>query len=302
MRWDPTQYARYAGPRARPYVELVTRIDADAPARVVDLGCGPGDQTVTLRERWPEAEITGIDSSAEMIAQAPTDAGVAFRLGDANDFDASGLDVLLSNALLQWVPDHPALLARWASQINPDGWLALQVPDNFEEPSHRLLRELAESPRWADKLSGVLRSALSVKRPADYLELLTESGLEVHAWQTEYLHVLEGPDPVLEWVRGTAHLTQAVLPTCYGCRCMRTITHRQLRNSSAEVLRAVADGESFLVTNNGATVARLSPAIEGEPDLRVSRAAIRRGGFSKLPLHTASQSTAEILDDLRSDR
>jgi trans-aconitate 2-methyltransferase len=203
VRWDPTQYARYAGPRARPFLELVTRIDADAPDRVVDLGCGPGDQTVTLRQRWPEADIVGIDSSAEMIERTPADAGVTFAQGDANAFDATGLDVLVSNALLQWVPQHHALLQRWAGQINAGGWLAFQVPDNFDAPSHALMRELAESATWADRLSGVLRSALSVSRPAEYLELLSGAGLAVDVWQTEYLHVLEGPDPVLEWVRGT---------------------------------------------------------------------------------------------------
>jgi trans-aconitate 2-methyltransferase len=203
MRWDPTQYARYAGPRSRPYFELVARIGADAPARVVDLGCGPGDQTVTLLERWPEAEILGFDSSPEMIDQAPQDTAVSFALADANDFDATGVDVLLSNALLQWLPAHRELLVRWAGELNPEGWLAFQVPDNFGAPSHVLMRELAETERWRDQLGSVLRGTESVARPTEYLDLMADAGLNPDVWQTEYVHLLDGDDPVLEWVRGT---------------------------------------------------------------------------------------------------
>ena len=202
--WDSSQYLRFADERTRPCQDLVNRISLNAPKRIIDLGCGPGNSTAVLAGRWPEAEIVGIDSSPEMIERAPKDTGVTFALGNANDFDATGVDVLLSNALLQWVPEHEMLLERWARQINPDGWLAFQVPDNFEEPSHALMRELADSHAWRDKLGGVLRSALSVSLPAAYLELLAGNGLEVDAWQTQYLHVLEGPDPVLEWVRGTS--------------------------------------------------------------------------------------------------
>jgi trans-aconitate 2-methyltransferase len=203
MRWDPTQYGRYAGERGRPFFDLVARIDADAPGTVVDLGCGPGDQTVTLAARWPEAAIRGIDASAEMIDRAPGDAGVAFAVGAAEDFDATGTDVLISNALLQWVPTHRELLVAWAGQLSAGGWLAFQVPSNFGAPSHVLMRELAESPAWRDRLGGVLRHGDAVSEPQEYLELLAGRGLEVDAWQTEYLHVLPGADPVLEWVRGT---------------------------------------------------------------------------------------------------
>ncbi len=113
------------------------------------------------------------------------------------------MDVLVSNALLQWVPGHQELLVRWAGQLNAGGWLAFQVPANFGSPSHRLMRELAGSDKWAARLAGVLRHADAVAEPAGYLELLTGAGLRVNAWQTSYLHVLPGADPVLEWVRGT---------------------------------------------------------------------------------------------------
>jgi trans-aconitate 2-methyltransferase len=111
--------------------------------------------------------------------------------------------VLVSNAALQWVPTHRQLIGEWAGQLNAGGWLAFQVPANFDAPSHVLMRELAESARWRDRLGGVLRGTLSTAPPLEYLDLLGDAGLDVDAWQTEYVHILQGEDPVLEWVRGT---------------------------------------------------------------------------------------------------
>jgi trans-aconitate 2-methyltransferase len=201
--WDPAQYGRYAGERARPFFDLTARIEADAPETVVDLGCGSGDLTETLARRWPEALVRGIDSSPEMIARAQADGAVAFSVGDAESFDATGVDVLVSNAMLQWVPSHRELLVRWAGQLGRGSWLAFQVPANFDAPSHALMREVAESDAWRDRLGGLLRDHLTTAPPAQYIELLAAAGMEVEAWRTEYQHILQGPDPVLEWVRGT---------------------------------------------------------------------------------------------------
>ena len=203
MRWDPVQYGRYSGERGRPFFELVARVDCAAPETVVDLGCGSGELTVSLADRWPEALVRGIDSSAEMIEQAPADGEVEFSVQSAEQFSAAGIDVLVSNAALQWVPTHRELLVRWSAQLNPGGWLAFQVPANFDAPSHVLMRELAESPRWRDRLGGVLRGTDSTAPPLEYLDLLGGAGLDVDAWQTEYVHILQGEDPVLQWVRGT---------------------------------------------------------------------------------------------------
>jgi trans-aconitate 2-methyltransferase len=203
VRWDPTQYGRFSAQRGRPFFDLVTQVGAEAPATVVDLGCGPGDLTLTLAARWPQAAVRGLDASREMIDATPAGTPVTFAVGAAEDFDATRVDVLISNATLQWVPDHRRLLPQWARQLNHDGWLAFQVPSNFDAPSHRLMRELAGSARWRERLGGVLRGAETVDSPAGYLDLLVREGLEVDAWQTEYQHVLQGPDPVLEWVRGT---------------------------------------------------------------------------------------------------
>jgi trans-aconitate 2-methyltransferase len=203
VRWDPVQYGRYSGERGRPFFELVARVDCAEPETVVDLGCGPGDLTLELAERWPEALVRGIDASAEMIERAPADGAVEFSVGTAEEFSAEGVDVLISNAALQWVPSHRELIVSWAGELNPGGWLAFQVPANFDAPSHALMRELAESPAWRDRLGGVLRAALSSASPVEYLELLSAADLDVDAWQTEYVHILQGEDPVLEWVRGT---------------------------------------------------------------------------------------------------
>jgi trans-aconitate 2-methyltransferase len=206
MRWDPEQYGRYADERGRPFLDLIDRIDAVAPRRVTDLGCGPGNLTALLAQRWPDADIEGVDSSPEMIGKAQplaTDR-LQFRVGDVTDWlPQPDTDVVISNATLQWVPTHRELLGKWAAGLPAGGWLALQVPGNFGAPAHRLMRELANSPHWATKLSGVLRHHDAVAEPAEYAELLHAAGLQPDVWETTYLHLLTGEDPVLEWLRGT---------------------------------------------------------------------------------------------------
>ncbi len=206
MRWDPGQYARFSDERSRPFLDLVGRIGAATARRVVDVGCGPGSLTALLAHRWPDASVEGIDSSAEMIAVAAPLAGerLSFRVGDASTWQPpDDVDVIVSNATLQWVPDHFALLARWAASLRRGGWLAFQVPGNFDSPSHVLMRSLAETPRWAQPLAGVLRHHDAVAEPDRYARLMLDAGLSVDVWETTYLHVLPGDDPVLEWVRGT---------------------------------------------------------------------------------------------------
>jgi trans-aconitate 2-methyltransferase len=206
MQWDPGQYARFADERSRPFFDLVGRVPAESPRRVVDIGCGPGTLTATLAERWPGAVVDGLDSSPEMIERArplATDR-LGFRVGDAAHWAMpTDTDVIVSNAALQWVPGHLELLRSWAEALPSGGWVAVQVPGNFASPSHVLMRELAESAAWSDRLAGVLHHHDSVASPAQYASLLADAGLSVDVWETTYLHVLPGDDPVLEWVRGT---------------------------------------------------------------------------------------------------
>ena len=207
MKWDPARYTQFSSHRDRPFFDLAARIDARDPAWVADLGCGTGALTAVLAARWPGSPVTGIDSSEDMIreAQARSGGNLTFAQGRIQDWEPSpGPGVLLSNAALQWVPGHTDLLARWAKAVEPGSWLAVQVPGNFNAPSHVLMRELAESPRWRPALAGVLRGGDSVAEPVQYLELLVEAGMEADVWETSYQQVLTGPNPVLDWVRGTA--------------------------------------------------------------------------------------------------
>jgi len=200
--WDPQQYLRYADERGRPFFDLVGRIGADAPRRVVDLGCGPGQLTSRLRRRWPDARVEGVDSSPEMVAAARA-AGVDARVADVREWTpADDVDVVVCNAVLQWVPGHAELLRGWVRRMTSGGWLALQVPGNFDTPSHALVRELAASPEWSGRLDGV-RHVDAVDDPQGYAELLAACGCSVDAWETTYLHQLSGEDAVLEWMTGT---------------------------------------------------------------------------------------------------
>ncbi|MEV6595961.1 trans-aconitate 2-methyltransferase [Actinoplanes sp. NPDC051346] len=206
--WDPTVYHRYGSERSRPFVDLLARVGAEHPRAVVDLGCGSGELTETLAGRWPGARIAGLDSSPEMIAEAGArGTGVEFHLGDlAHWRPGPDTDVVITNAALQWVPGHDELLTRWARALPPGAWLALQVPGNFDAPSHRMLRELARSALYAATLGEVVREA-PVDDAAGYAARLVAEGASVDAWETTYVHLLPatGDDhPVLRWMEGTA--------------------------------------------------------------------------------------------------
>jgi trans-aconitate 2-methyltransferase len=212
--WDPDRYLTYADERGRPFLDLIARVDADAPRRVVDLGCGPGNLTRLLAERWPEADVLGLDSSPEMIARAEVP-GVRFEVADLRDWadeeGAESVDVLVSNATLQWVPGHLDLLPRLVERVGPGGWFAFQVPGNFDEPSHTIRRDLAGEEPYVAHTQGV--AVPDSHDPATYLEVLAGAGCAVDAWETTYLHVLTGDDPVFTWVSGTgARPTLEALP------------------------------------------------------------------------------------------
>jgi trans-aconitate 2-methyltransferase len=201
--WDPVVYGRFGTERSRPFFDLTTRIGASRPRGIVDLGCGDGELTLTLAQRWPEARVSGVDSSAEMIEKAVARGGPAwFTLGDVREWrPGPDVDVLVTNAALQWVPEHRDLLRRWARELPAGAWIAMQVPGNFGAPSHRLLYELAGRYGIGD----ALREA-PVDDSEAYGKMLLSAGATVDAWETTYLHLLpEGPEhPVLRWMEGTA--------------------------------------------------------------------------------------------------
>ncbi len=212
--WDPHQYALFGTHRGRPFADLLARVDAAAPSLVVDLGCGDGPLTLSLADRWPDARIVGIDSSPQMLSAARAhdrSERVEWVEARAEDWAPPSLggpiDVLVTNAALQWVPGHRDLFPRWVDALAPGGWFAMQVPGNFDAPSHRLMREVAARHTRAADLLPVLQRAIAVASPSDYLGDLASLGLDTDVWRTTYLHVLDPSgaqrSPVLEWVTGT---------------------------------------------------------------------------------------------------
>ena len=202
--WDPAIYLEFSNERSRPFGDLVVHVLTDSPERVVDLGCGPGQLTASLSDRWPQASVLGIDSSSEMIARAQPYAHshLSFEVRDLRDWHPDEpVDVIVSNAALQWVPEHRRLLPGLVQALAPGGWFAFQVPGNFDEPSHQLLQELADDPRFAHFTAG--RARPDASDAATYLADLSALGCTVNAWETTYLHVLTGPDPVFRWISGT---------------------------------------------------------------------------------------------------
>ena len=250
--WDPDRYLTYADERGRPFVELLSRVAAEDPREVVDLGCGPGNLTALLAERWPGAHVLGLDSSAEMIAKARASSDrVAFEVADLRDWRPSGaVDVLVSNATLQWVPGHLQLLPELVAKVAPAGWLAFQVPGNFEEPSHTIRRDLAGEPEYAAYTADVAVPASH--DPAVYLDALNDLGCTVDAWETTYLHVLSGPDPVFTWVSGTgARPTLQALPDD-----VRPRFEEEFKRRLAEAYPARDDGTVVLPFRRVFVVAR----------------------------------------------
>lgn len=207
VNWDPAQYERFADHRSRPFFDLVRQVRVPDPASVVDLGCGSGELTATLTQRWPEAQVLGIDSSPSMLDQAARYAGprLSFQRGDLVDYrPGPDVDVVVSNAAYQWVPGHEKILAEIAAAIPAGGALAVQVPGNFTAPSHRIIGELVAEPRWQHATGGLALRKDPVLEPEGYVQLLADAGLVPDVWETSYQQVLAGPNAVLEWVKGTA--------------------------------------------------------------------------------------------------
>lgn len=208
--WDPGQYARYGGLRLRPALELLSRVEIDDPKLVYDLGCGGGEIARILADRWPDADVVGSDSSEDMLAKARS-AGPSRVRWERQDVATwappSSIDLLYSNAMLHWVEPHREIFPRLVAGLRAGGVLAVQMPLSWDEPSHRLMREtLSDGNSGRGYGDDALRARMGrrwVEDPDFYYDLLAPLCSEVDLWQTRYFQVLEGDDPVLEWVKGT---------------------------------------------------------------------------------------------------
>lgn len=206
MSWSPEQYVKFEAERNRPIRDLLAQISVEAPRAVADLGCGPGNSTELLRARFPQAAVVGMDSSPEMIEAARRRLpDVRFEVADVAAWNNPGpFDVILANAVLQWAPDHAALLPKLVEKLAPGGCLAVQVPDNLDEPAHRLMREVAADGPWSARLAGVA-AGLPPRHPAEwYYETLSRLASTVDVWRTTYYHALPGgASAVVEWFKAT---------------------------------------------------------------------------------------------------
>jgi trans-aconitate 2-methyltransferase len=204
MAWDPAQYLKFAGPRLRPALDLLQRIDLASPAVVCDLGAGAGNVTRLIAARWPDAQITGVDGSAEMLAKAAAEnPDIRWQRADLASWRPDKRpDLIYSNAALHWLDGHDRLFPALFRDLAPGGVLAVQMPRNFTAPSHTLISETALDGPWRATLAPLLRPA-PVAAPEFYYDLLSPLAAALDIWETEYLQVLEGDNPVREWTKGT---------------------------------------------------------------------------------------------------
>jgi trans-aconitate 2-methyltransferase len=202
--WDAGLYLQFANERARPAADLISRVNHRNPAQIVDIGCGPGNSTQMLHERWPQAAIMGLDSSAEMLAQAKAaHPEWNWVQADAATWKSDHLfDLVFSNAALQWVPNHAEVFPRLFQLVAPGGAFAIQMPGNFYAATHTIMAEVAHGPLWRDILQNATEG-IGVEPLSFYYDLLHPLTASLDLWETEYLHILDSPEAILEWIRGT---------------------------------------------------------------------------------------------------
>jgi trans-aconitate 2-methyltransferase len=202
--WDAGLYLQFANERARPAADLISHIDLRNPAHIIDIGCGPGNSTQMLHERWPQAAVTGVDSSSEMLAKAQSlHPEWKWIQADAATWRTEhSFDLVFSNAALHWVPDHAELFPRLLDFVAPGGVFAVQMPANFHAPAHRIMAEAAQEPLWREALQNA-SAGIGVESLPFYYDLLQPLALRLDLWETEYLHIMDGPEAILEWIRAT---------------------------------------------------------------------------------------------------
>lgn len=203
--WNAKLYLKFASERTRPAQELLARIPLNKADRVIDLGCGPGNSTALLAARWPDATVTGVDSSPDMLREARASLpNLSFEQADLASWSApADTDVLFANAVFQWVPDQISNLKRLLGSLKPGGALAVQMPDNLGEPSHVAMREIAGTAAFAGKLGEVAKVRHPLPDPGVYYDALKPLCVSFDVWHTYYYHVIDGTQDVVEWMKGT---------------------------------------------------------------------------------------------------
>jgi trans-aconitate 2-methyltransferase len=204
--WSARQYLKFEDERTRPPRDLLAQVPLQTPRLVVDLGCGPGNSTELLVERFPEAEIVGLDSSPDMLRKARErltklkfiEADIATWIADA------GVELLFANAAFQWIPDHQRVLRRLLEALPPGGVLAVQMPDNTREPSHTLLRDVAADGPWANNPEVAAATRADLPPPESYYDLLRPVCSRIDIWHSVYNHAMAGPEGIVEWFKGSA--------------------------------------------------------------------------------------------------
>jgi trans-aconitate 2-methyltransferase len=203
--WSPGQYLKFEDERTRPSIDLLRRVPLAEARRCIDVGCGPGNSTELLVQRFPKAQVRGLDTSPAMIVKARERLpAVSFEIVDVLAWEPrERLDLIFANAVFQWVPEHATLLPRLAGCLESGGCLAVQMPNNMDEPSHRIMREVAQDGPWASKLTAAAAAKEDIGSFESYYGWLLGAGCRVDLWQTVYIHALDGASAIVEWFQST---------------------------------------------------------------------------------------------------
>ena len=202
--WNPDLYLKFQKERTQPSIDLVNRIEIENPKKIIDVGCGPGNSTEILRSRWINSEIIGIDNSDQMIEKAKKKYPYGtWKLNDAMDIDKFGkFDIVFSNAVLQWIPNHEKLIPHLLNHVAADGVLAVQVPQNQFSVLHKALIEIADENEFKEYTQDA-KKILNYRTGEYYYNLLCDSVKEFYMWETTYLHILENHEDLIEWYKST---------------------------------------------------------------------------------------------------
>lgn len=205
--WDANLYLKFGDERTQPSIDLVSRVNLANPEHIIDVGCGPGNSTAILRQRWPHAQVAGLDSSPGMLAAArltrPDGEWIEADAAEWHANTSATFDLVFSNAVLQWIPNHAALVPGLFERVAPGGALAFQIPARMFSLSHQLILEVADDPAWSARMSAA-RQGFTLERPGFYYDALAGQAARLDIWETEYCHVMQDHDAIIQWVRGTA--------------------------------------------------------------------------------------------------